>query len=143
MERSGWRDLELSQRHRLWGRGCHMVDLDFVGLENDFGEPSALVEYKAFGLNGSRPNLDADINLRALRSLADGVQIPFLVAHYRSNPWLFRVFRGNDYAAELYPEDGYFTERAFVQSLYSQRGRPVDRSVLDGLDDEPLRRRAA
>jgi hypothetical protein len=42
-ERSGWRDLELSGRHRRWGWDCPAVDLDFLFLEYDKGKAVALV----------------------------------------------------------------------------------------------------
>jgi hypothetical protein len=44
-ERSGWRDLELSQRHRAWGFDVPAVDIDYF-LAYDNGKAVALIEYK-------------------------------------------------------------------------------------------------
>jgi len=44
-ERTGWRDLELSKRHRQWGWDCPGIDLDFLFLEYDRGKAVAIVEY--------------------------------------------------------------------------------------------------
>ena len=57
-EMTGGRDAELSQRHRMWGRDCPMIDVDqlvsssemtdvtgFSALEYDKGQAKALVEY--------------------------------------------------------------------------------------------------
>ena len=33
-ERTGWRDEEISRRHRLYGVSCPMIDIDFLVSEN-------------------------------------------------------------------------------------------------------------
>lgn len=37
-ERTGWRDENLSRRHREWGFHCPAVDLGFLLIEYDTGE---------------------------------------------------------------------------------------------------------
>lgn len=49
-ERSGWRDMELSGRHRIWGFNCPAVDLDFLMVEYNLGIAIAVVEYKHLSL---------------------------------------------------------------------------------------------
>jgi hypothetical protein len=74
-ERTGWRDQEISERHRLWGASCPVVDLDFLLTEIHVGEPMALVEYKHFG---ARPIDPRPAVFTALRNLADLAAIPSL-----------------------------------------------------------------
>jgi hypothetical protein len=121
-ERTHWRDQDLSLRHRLWGFDCPAVDLDFVVVEYNRGEASAIVEYK-FRPNDAEPDLSHP-SIRALAGLADAAGIPLIVAYYTREPWTFRVYRGNRYAEQVYREDGrLLTEREFVESLYFIRGR--------------------
>ena len=42
-ERSGWRDLALSLRHKMWGWDCPAVDLDFFFLNTTRGNPLHLL----------------------------------------------------------------------------------------------------
>ncbi len=80
-ERTGWRDQQISNRHRLWGWDCPGADLDFVMVEFDKGLPKALVEYKALG--AAFPN-QKHPTYQALRVLADASGIPFLIVFYDS-----------------------------------------------------------
>lgn len=67
-ERTGWRDQEISRRHRRWGFHCMATDVDFLLVEHHVGMPIALVEYKHWR---ARPvNLDHPSYL-ALVALAD------------------------------------------------------------------------
>jgi hypothetical protein len=141
-EETGWRDLELSRRHRLWGDGCAMTDIDFLATEYDYGVPAGIVEFKRFGLSAKRPDLNHP-NMRALAALADGVNNPFLVAHYQTRPFGFRVFVGNGNDGNYFVDDGLYTEREFVRGLYYLRGKSARRSILEQLDNTPLRKRAA
>ena len=131
-ENHEFRDGDLSLRHRLWGFDCPAVDLDFVVVEYNRGEASAIVEYK-FALGTTEPDLSHP-SMRALAGLANAAEIPFIVAFYTREPWTFRVFRGNKYARQVYREDGrLLTEREFVESLYFIRRRK-----LTFADDEHL-----
>jgi hypothetical protein len=131
-ERSGWRDQEISERHRRWGASCPAVDLDFLLTEIHVGEPAALVEYKHFM---ARPINAAAAVIMALRRLADRAEIPFLIAWYWPGSWAFRVCPINDLAREHFEDPEDFTERAYVQRLYRLRRLTLMRSLSDGLLD--------
>jgi len=132
-ERTGWRDMALSQRHRQWGYNCPAVDLDFLVAEYNTGEPVALIEYKHE--RAQRPDLQHP-TYRALRSLSDKAELPFAVVYYRSNPWRFLVLPANERAAAFYRGACSLSERRYVRSLYVLRARVVERIVLERLDDQ-------
>jgi len=148
MERTGWRDNEISERHRQWGFNCPGVDLDFVMLEYNHGVPVAVVEYKH--KNAREPNMSHP-TYNALRHLADnhsGGALPFLVVFYCPEEWWFRVIPGNERAREVYShtmdeadsETAYcvLSEQRFVRSLYYLRGVKLnenDKAVIARLND--------
>lgn len=127
-ERTGWRDEDMSNRHRTWGHNCPMVDVDFLALEYDLAEPVALVEYKATDMLPF-----AHASYKALRKLAQGYKnkgIPFFVVrywHWGDEKWAFEVYPQNkaayaymhqhqpDYAGEM------MTEKQWVTILYHLR----------------------
>jgi hypothetical protein len=139
-ERSGWRDREISERHRRWGASCPAVDLDFLLTEIHVGEPAALVEYKHFRARPFNPNSAVFV---ALRRLADRAGIPFLVAWYWPESWAFRVYPINDLARKHFEDPEDFTERGYVQRLYRLRRLTLMRSLAESLLDvlPPLERR--
>jgi hypothetical protein len=141
-KRTGWRDQEISERHRLWGASCPAVDLDFLLTEIHVGEPAALVEYKHFH---ARPINVASAVFTALRRLADRAEIPFLVAWYWPNSWAFRICPINDLARQHFDDPEDLTERAYVQRLYRLRRLTLTRSLSDSLLDmlPPVERRTA
>jgi hypothetical protein len=141
-ERSGWRDQEISERHRQWGASCPAVDLDFLLTEIHVGEPAAIVEYKHFL---ARPINAGAAVLQALRRLADRAEIPFLVAWYWPGSWAFRVCPINDLAREHFEDPEDFTEQAYVQRLYRLRRLTLTRSLSGTLLDvlPPVERRMA
>lgn len=50
-ERTGWRDEEISARHRIWGVNCPAVDLDFlmgVGDDGSYGFVAANADPQDF-----------------------------------------------------------------------------------------------
>jgi len=130
-ERCGWRDEEISRRHRMWGVSCAAVDLDFLMLEFNYQEPVALVEYKH--VNASLHTLHAG-RYEALRKLCDGFHrerngrfehdpVPCLVARYNPADWSFRVTPLNDRARAHYAHciGCALTEQRFVRSLHLLR----------------------
>jgi hypothetical protein len=141
-ERTGWRDQEISERHRLWGASCPAVDLDFLLTEIHVGEPAALVEYKHFR---ARPINVAAPTFTALRRLADRAEIPFLVAWYWPTSWAFRVHPLNDLARQHFRDPEDLTERAYVQRLYRIRRLTLTRALAETLADilPPIERRGA
>lgn len=130
VERTGWRDQALSERHRTWGVACTAVDLDLVLVEYHLSRPVALVEYKHH-----RARIDwSSSNYRALRDLADRSNLPFVVAFYWPQVWSFRVHAMNDAALRHFAAGGeLLTEQEFVQRLYRLRSLFVEDALLPTL----------
>ncbi len=123
LERTGWRDQEISKRHREWGFNCPAVDLDFVMLEYNHGKPAALVEYKH--KNAMKPNI-THATYRALVALANGYcegPLPCLIATYNPDDWSFTVTPLNDAAHLHYAhcKNERLSEQRFVTSLHLLR----------------------
>jgi hypothetical protein len=124
-ERTGWRDQELSLRHRHWGFNCPMVDVDFLAVEYDGGVPKVLVDYKHEQANEADPT---HASMRALIALANrGVPhipaLPFMIVRYWPDIWAFEVVPMNEAARAAYPEgQRHLTEREYVLSLHALRG---------------------
>lgn len=134
-ERTGWRDQELSLRHREWGFNCPAVDLDFVMLEYNHGKPAALVEYKHYC--AQVPDTK-HATYRALVSLADGYQdgpLPCFIAIYNPDDWSFRVLPLNEPAKQHYDhcQGERLPEQRFVKSLHLLR-----MSVLTAEDEAAI-----
>ena len=130
-ERCGWRDEEISRRHRLWGVSCAAVDLDFLMLEFNYQEPVALVEYKH--KKARRDNFKTG-RYEALRKLCDGFHqekngawlhnpLVCIVAYYDPEDWSFIVTPLNDCARSHYSHctGEPLTEQRFVKSLHLLR----------------------
>lgn len=126
-ERSGWRDLTLSQRHREWGWDCPAVDLDFLLLEYDKGKASALVEYKH---EDAAPVRMVHPTMRALQDLSDRAGLPALVVRYADDFSLFRVTPLNELAREWVSERTTMTEQEYVALLYRIRGRELPPDII-------------
>lgn len=138
-ERSGWRDEELSRRHRDWGWDCPAKDLDFLLLEYNHSIPVAVVEYKHWRASAVDPNA---ANYKALRNLANGYSnhdidaLPCLIARYWKDPWRFIVRPINGKAKECFKAYERLTEREYVSRLYMIRGlrlKKEDRAMLDSV----------
>lgn len=117
-ERTGWRDGEISARHRVWGFNCPAVDLDFLMVEYNIGKPVGLVEYKHY--QAKFPELNHATH-RALSELADIAGLPFILAFYWPGIWAFRVFPVNAIAKQKFEKSELLTERDFVSRLYRMR----------------------
>jgi hypothetical protein len=122
-ERTGWRDEEISERHRQWGFNCPAVDIDFLMVEYDVGRPAAVVEYKHH--QAWMPDI-MHPSYKAIRSLADASGIPFLLTFYWPGGWTFRVHPCNKKALEFfrYPNESV-DEDEYVKRLYAIRGRAI------------------
>jgi hypothetical protein len=152
-ERSGYRDHDLSTRHRTWGRDCPAVDIDSLTTdegvftytlalaEYDHGEVRLLADYKhRFLEDWHTVPVDHDSAQRALARLAERAGVPFAVVVYQAadaGPWHFRVRTVDDRSEELLPDyvDGPMPEADFVSWLYEVRGRTAPAELLDGLRD--------
>jgi hypothetical protein len=120
-ERSGWRDLGLSDRHRLWGWNCPAVDLDFLFLEYDNGKASAVVEYKhelaPWPVNAAHPTYQAMIDL------GNRAGLPVFAVRYKSDYSRYRAVPMNSHAKRWLPETATLLESQWVSLLYKIRGR--------------------
>ena len=124
-ERSGWRDLELSKRHRLWGTGVPCCDLDFI--EYDGNQPVAIIEYKnAF----AAPVLDDNTNVRALKTLASRAKIPFFGVRYTEDFSKWKVCPLNMFARWFVSEDTVMTEYGYVSLLYRLRKKKMPADIF-------------
>lgn len=122
-ERTGWRDSEISLRHRLWGFNCPAVDLDFVMLEYNHGKPCALIEYKHKRARQPDPS---HATYRALVDFADKYSekpLPCLVAFYDPDNWTFRVIPLNEPSRNHYSHCAgqWISEQRFVRGLHLLR----------------------
>lgn len=132
-ERSSWRDEKLSERHRHWGWNCPALDIDFLMLEYDAGQPSALVEYKNEHAALQYPTHPS---YQALIELGDRAGIPVIACRYADDFKWWRVIPLNQKAKEFVPERKEVTEKEFVTLLYKLRGRDIPQKIVDGLDIE-------
>lgn len=128
-ETTGWRDEQISRRHRQYGINVPAVDVDFLLIEYDTGKPKALIDYKLH----SSPLWDSErANKSAMGSLYDehGQQIPFFIVRYDPDGWIFHVY-GRNPAATAFLErlncvDGQrLAEFHYVRFLYILRGREM------------------
>lgn len=126
IERTGWRDKEISERHRLWGNDCPAVDIDFLLLEYDRALPVALVEYKMELSNESNWNHPS---YKAMRILANNSKIPFFVSRYKKDFSLFTPKPMNDFAHKWLISESPMSEIEWVTLLYKIRGRAVPSNV--------------
>jgi hypothetical protein len=139
-ERTEWRDLELSKRHREWGFHCPAVDIDFLMVEYYYGKPVAIIDYKRF--TGSKNNTHPK-SYEAISILADNSHIPFFVVYYYDNPWSFRLEPINNIAKKIFEENKKklnkcLTEREYVEFLYWLRGHKLsqeEKRILEGLNN--------
>jgi len=125
-ERTGWRDLALSERHRRWGMDCPMVDVDFLAVEYDRGLPKAIVEYKEAH---AQKQWSLHPSFKALQILGTRANLPVFAVRYASDFSCFRVTALNAAAKAHVPRATDFSEYGYVALLYRVRGR----AMPDGL----------
>lgn len=130
-ERTGWRDRNLSERHRKWGWDCPAVDLDFLFLEYDKGKASAIVEYKN---EHAQPQFACHPTYQAMIDLGNRAKLPVIACRYTDDFKSWTVTALNDYAKEHIPYRVTLNEKQWVRLLYRIRGYDVPKDVLDGLD---------
>lgn len=133
MERTGWRDAALSERHRLYGEDCPMVDIDFLACEYDRSKASAIIEYKSWDMP-RRPDF-SQANYRTLADLADRAGLPFFVAVYYSTLWSYTLYPGNGHAHGLAKDGERLTELEYVNRLYTLRNRELPADLEYQLND--------
>lgn len=121
--------MSLSERHRKWGWDCPAVDLDFLFLEYDMGEPVAIVEYKH---ENARTQWASHPTYQAMIKLGTRAGVPVLAARYAEDFSWWRVVALNDIAEQFIPEPAVLTERQWVTLLYQIRGRRPDPAMFSG-----------
>ena len=127
-ERTGWRDEQISLRHRHWGFDCPAVDLDFLMVEYDSGKVCAIVEYKnefAAVQYSSHPSY------KAIRGLANKAKIPFFACRYSSDFSSWKVTPINHYASKYLTEPVELSEKGWVELLYRIRGRVLKTDLFE------------
>lgn len=132
-ERTGWRDEEISRRHRRWGLACAATDIDFLLVEHYFGVPVAIVEYKRLGV----AEYFKSPNYWALEWLADRGEIYFVIAVYDPEAWGVRVFPMNAKARSAFNWGEELSEREWVRWLHRIRGAVFDERTRDLGDERP------
>jgi len=132
-ERTGWRDKDLSARHRRWGWDAPAIDLDLIFCEYDTGEPKALVEYKnehAAKQYASHPSY------QALISLGTNSKIPVFAVRYADDFSWWTVTSLNDFAKEYIADRETLSEADYVRLLYRTKGYEAPKEIIDGLNIE-------
>jgi hypothetical protein len=83
-EKTGWRDRDLSLRHREWGYDAPFADFDWVCVEYDMHKVMGLFDYKNETAEWP-PDQDRGkkATLDALRDMADKGHVPFFVVRYK------------------------------------------------------------
>lgn len=127
-ERTGWRDLKLSKRHRRWGWDCPAVDLDFLFLEYDKGKAVALVEYKH---EKAKPQYASHPTYQAMIDLGNRAKVPVFGCRYSDDFSSWNVVPLNPIAREWMPERQSMTEYQWVKFLYKIRGYEIPDSIFD------------
>jgi hypothetical protein len=130
-ERSGWRDMELSHRHRRWGWDCPAVDLDFLFLEYDKGQPVALVEYKH---ENAAPQYACHPTYQAMINLGTRASVPVFACRYAADFTSWTAVPLNIFARNLLPHRQVMTEREWVTFLYHIRGYELPVDVFDAAE---------
>lgn len=126
LERTGWRDEWISNRHRTWGWDCPMVDIDFLAAEYDQAKPVAIIEYKAAGAaisDFTKPSY------KVLIGLANAANIPFAVVRYHAKQSLFYIQPGNDLANFAFTCKKIISEFEYVGQLYRLRQRETPETI--------------
>jgi len=119
-ERTGWRDENLSRRHREWGWNAPCIDIDFLFLEYDSGLASALVEYKH---ERAAPQKAIHPSYQALINLGDRAGIPVFAVRYAGDFSWWRIVPLNGLAKTYLPERCEMKEFEWVTLLYRIRGK--------------------
>lgn len=123
--RSTFRDVDYSDRHRLYGFNVPATDVDFV--EYDRGWPKAIIEMKHE--KAGKVEYLTDRNIICLRNLANMAGLPLFVARRAHDMSWVRVTAGNELACPFLGQPipnetgSQMTEVEWVLFLYKIRGR--------------------
>ena len=132
-ERMGFRDMDISNRHRLWGWACPAVDIDFLMCEYNFNQPAGIIEYKHHNIGSINEN---NSSYKVIKNLCDQRinPIPFFVVLYWRDVWAFRVIPMNGKAETFVNQPTTMTEYDYVSLLYKIRRNVVKEEIADKLN---------
>ena len=117
-ERTEWRDLGISKRHRQWGVTCTATDLDFTLIEYNYWTPLALIEYKH---ERTPPMYESDGNIRVISKLGTMAGIPSFACRYAEDYSWFFVVSLNKEAKAVLPNRTKMNEKEYVEFLMKLR----------------------
>lgn len=132
-ESMGFRDMDISNRHRLWGWDCPAVDIDFLMCEYNLGQPIGIIEYKHHNIGSIN---EKNISYKVLRNLADQRinPIPFFIVLYWRDIWAFRVIPMNGKAETFVNQPTMMTEYEYVGLLYRIRRNMLKQEIAEKLN---------
>jgi len=136
-ERSGWRDIELSKRHRTWGEPLAATDIDW--LEYYKHEPVALIETKCQQPKNRITEYLKGANKEATQKQADRAKQPFFLVNRANDFSWFYVMPLNEYARNFLPKTDKMSEMDYVALLYKIRGLKIPNRIkneINKVEDE-------
>jgi len=131
-ERTGWRDNSISFRHRLWGDGLALLDIDgiFLGIEAKYKTPIALIEYKHELAPAQKIT---DWSFEVLSNLGTMAGLPVFAVRYADNWSWWNVIPVNKMAKEKLPQRKEMSEFEYVSFLYQLRGQNMPADIKNFL----------
>ena len=134
IERTGWRDQEISERHRLWGDDLYSVDIDFCMVEYYSRRGVLMVDYKNWMKKESLYIHTASHD--TLSWLADGRNLPFckVLYNFDTRPRTFEVIPVNDAAKAYFGTRQILNEEQWVRHQYHLRGLAMTDRTLNILE---------
>jgi len=111
-----------------------MVDVDFLALEYDTGEPVAIVEYKH---ERAEQQFASHSSYQAMIKLGNRAALPVFAVRYAHDWSWWRVIALNDLAKDNLGERRLeMTEEKWVSLLYRLRGRDMPLSLFQDMEIE-------
>jgi len=117
-ERTGWRDEEISKRHRMWGKDLTMTDIDFIVSETKGNMPIAIIEYKN---EQAAPQSINNWQYQVLKNLSDKAGLPLFNVRYATDFLTYKVTPLNEIAIKIKSRQT-MKEYEYVSFLYKLRG---------------------
>ena len=109
-----------------------MIDIDFLALEYDKGEPVALVEYKH---ENAKRCFSTHPSYRALINLGNRAGLPIFAVRYAEDFSWWLVVPLNDEARKYLSGRKEMTEREWVELLYRMRGLELPDGLFGNLEE--------
>jgi hypothetical protein len=131
VERTGWRDQNLSARHRTWGIGCPAIDIDLILIEMNRAKPVAIIEYKG---ELAQPQLINHPSYLALCDLGNRARLAVFAVRYAHDFSWFRVVPLNHFSKCIMPTRQMMNERQYVTLLYNLRGVQPPASIFESIE---------